>query len=153
MVDIYLIRFNNPHVEDIAIKRIKKYTDVPYSLHIYDNWGKKESVSSLWNRWLRGAKNPVVFINSDAYVCKGWLGEMLKYLTENVVAVGPSGNVVGEQAEIKTRDDVKKHEYPSKEVSYVSGYCMLVKDVGIYFPEELPLYHNEIAWQALTSLD
>jgi hypothetical protein len=152
VVDIYLIRFNNPKVEDIAIKKIRKYTNVPYELHIYDNYEKKEGVSTLWNRWLRGAKNPVCFINSDAYVCKGWLKEMLKCLTDNVVVVGPSGNCVGEQSEIQTREDIKKHQYKTKEVDHVSGYCMLIRDVRIYFPEEIPFYHNEIVWQMLTEI-
>jgi GT2 family glycosyltransferase len=154
VVDIYLIRYNNPHVEDIAIKRIEKYTNVPYKLHVYDNYKKKEGVSTLWNRWLRGAKNPVVFINSDAYVTRGWLKEMLKYLTEDVVVVGPSGNVCGtEQGKIQTKKDALKSQFDTEVMSYVSGYCMLIRDVGIYFPRSLPFYHNDIAWQALTEIE
>lgn len=154
MVDIFVVRYNNKYVEDECIRLIKERTKSgTYNIIEYDNYPENIGLSTLWNNAIKQSSSEYIcLINSDAYVTNNWLSEMLKAFKfkSNVGVVGPSCNMlyaiqgrVTEEQSLRVKDQFE-------EIPYISGFCMLLKtNIGIYFPEEIPFYHNEVSWQLL----
>jgi len=147
MVEIILIRYNNKKVEDKAIECVKKYTE-DYKLTVYDNYPENKSLSSIWNEFIEKSDcEYICLLNSDAFVTKGWLSEMLKGFEEDVIAVGPSGQkVLGEQGSM-TELGAKKRKNLFVDLFPLSGFCLLIRKTDIKFPEEVPFYGGEHAWE------
>ena len=63
---------------------------------------------------------------------------------------GPSGSgTEGVQGTIKSKAAANHWRDWFEVAPNLSGYCMMVKKTKIKFPEEIPFYHNEIAFQRL----
>lgn len=151
-VEIILIRFNHPEVEDKAIDCVKKNTSWPYELTIFDNYQAGNiPLSKLWNDMIAKSHcKYVCLLNSDAFVTKGWLEEMMAgfSVARDVGAVGPSGDKVGgEQRGLGSKNVADNYRGKYKEIDFLSGFCMLMKKGIAEFPEEVPFYGGEHAWE------
>jgi GT2 family glycosyltransferase len=153
MVDIVIVRYGLPEIEDKCIQRVKDNTTYPYKLTVIDNFLNKESLSVIWNRCIEQTDcDFLCFLNSDAFVYYGWLEEMMSAFDDSKVAgVGPSGNGIGGiQRSIDTYETALKCKGKYQEVQYISGCCQLIrKDLPFRYPEEVPFYGNDEAWDVL----
>src|SRR3972149_5366847 len=52
-VEIILIRYNLPDIEQQAIDAVNQHTKFPYKLTVYDNYQTKYPLSELWNRLIK----------------------------------------------------------------------------------------------------
>ncbi len=152
-VEIVVVRYNNKEIEDKCIETIKENTIWPNEIIEVDNYPQNEGLSTIWNRYLESKIKDnefVCFINSDAYVTKGWLENMMfSLLKERNIEVGAVGcigdNVFGLQGH-KRETDKQKLDI---ETDFLSGYCLLTKKTDIRFPEEIPFYFNDRAYSDL----
>ena len=156
VVDIIFVRFNLKIIEDRAIEKVKQNTLYPnYKITDFDNFETKHTLSKLWNKLIEESDaDYICLLNTDAYVTKGWLTEiMIGFNDKQVAAVGPSGdNVGGIQREIGTIKLAQQYRGKYKECigkDTLSGFCLILrksawKEAG-GFPEEVPFYGGEHA--------
>lgn len=103
MVEVILVKYNQPEFEDITIKSILRSTTIPYHLTAYQN-AKGVSLSSRWNVLIeRSDAEYICLLNTDTQVTRGWLRRLLGTFEEypNAGCVQPSSNA-GQQGTIQT---------------------------------------------------
>lgn len=156
-VDIIFVRFNLKEIEDEAIRKVRGNTEYEnYSITDVDNYQTRYELSYLWNRLIEKSDAEFVcLLNTDAFVTKGWLNEIMRaFQDKEVAAVGPSGdNVGGVQREIGTEEMAKNYRGSYKRCigkDTLSGFCLVIrksawKSAG-GFPEEVPFYGGEHAF-------
>jgi len=149
-VEIILVRFNNKEIEDRAIDLVKLNTTHPYKLTVYDNGQNKEGLSTVWNKLIKKSKcKYICLLNSDAFVTPGWLEEMMMgFSQDKIVAVGATTNKCGTQ-QAQSGEFANSNKGNFKEIDFLSGFCMVIKKGIAEFPEEVPFYGNENAWEVI----
>lgn len=150
-VDIFIITYNQPELEQECITRILKYTD-HYYLHIYRNRKGFINTSKIWNHFIKSSTCKYILImDSDAFVTEdGWLDKMLSVFEQNanVSVVVP---IAGERSNVTTFQCRK----PSKEKPFIidyhfSGYFFLFsREAYNYyggFDEEFNAFGQDSDW-------
>ena len=157
-VEIIFIRYNLKDIEDKAIAKVISNTTYPnYKITDFDNYDAKNNkskftLSDIWNKLIAKSKaDYICLLNTDAFVTKGWLCEMINGFKEGVAATGPSGDKVGGvQRTIGTEELSAEHRGKYKELLQLSGFCLTI-DRNVFckvgdFPLEVPFYGGESAW-------
>jgi len=142
-MNIILVRYKNPEVEDRCIKSIEQFTDLSkHTLTIFDNAQENINLGKLWNRLIEESKDKVIcLLNSDTVVEEGWT-RIEEALSDNRVgAVGPLTNHCG------TKQKSLDKNGQVEEINDLSGFCYVFrksvwKEVG-RFPEDMPFYGQE----------
>lgn len=154
-VDICLMKWHLPEMELDCIRQIIENTDHPYNLRVFDTRALSEfqgeaagiNTSKIWNRFLRESTcDYVCIMDTDAFVTKGWLKEIMKVFEKHKDAglVGPVSSVLGvPEIQIKTRLNAP----PFAIDGHLSGYCFvlkreMLKDIG-YYDEDYYYYGQD----------
>lgn len=163
-VEIIVLKYKSPAIEEDCVSRIIRYTKHPYKLNVFDNRGNGPNTSKIWNKLIRESTcDYVLFIDSDAFVQNTigqingerhddgvcWVSEMMKAFTisPDIVWVGP---VAGKSGVTTMQTMYPKDQDPITIEGHLSGYCFLTKksiyeEVG-YFDEDYCLYGQESDW-------
>ncbi len=145
-VDIILVKYGQAVLEDQCISAIRECTDL--SVHLLtdvDNKFIDKNLGGLWNDLIEASEAPyVLLLNTDAIVSPGWLDDMLKVaLSSKADAVGPMTDKCG----IAYQVGEKAKDFDIREVSQLSGFCVLIKkqawEKAGGFPEFFPFYGQE----------
>lgn len=162
-VEIIVLKYKSPEMEQKCAENIIKYTDWPYKLNFFDNRGNGPNTSKAWNKLIRESTcDYILFIDSDAFVqntitCVNslgkshvcWLTEMMKpfVMWDNVAIVGPT---CGTDA-VTTMQSMAPQDTDAFEITgHISGYCFLIKK-SIFekigeFDEDFCFYGQESDW-------
>jgi len=150
-VEIIMVRYNAPEIEEKCIEHVKNFTKHPYTLTVFDNYPKNEGLSTVWNRLIKKSKcKYVCLLNSDAFVTEGWLTEIMKGFDKNVSAIGPGGDRVGGPQRGWSVEKAEQSKGKFIEQNEISGFCMVIRKGVAEFPEEVPFYGGEHAWCTLS---
>lgn len=77
-VDIIVLKYKDPEVEEKCILNLVKYTDWPHKITWYDSRNQSANFSKLWNHLTKVSTcDYVLIMDSDAYVEEGWLSKMM----------------------------------------------------------------------------
>ncbi len=163
-VEIIVLKYKSPEMEEDCVSRIIRYTKHPYKLNVFDNRGNGPNTSKIWNKLINESTcEYVLLIDSDAFVhdtigminrerqedgvC--WLTEMMKAFSiwPKVAVVGP---VAGDSAVTTMQSMRPKDAEPFDIDGHLSGYCFLTKksiydEIG-YFDEDFCFYGQESDW-------
>ena len=73
-MNIILIRYKNPEVEDRCIKSIEQFTDLNrHKLTVFDNAPENINLGKLWNRLIEESDEEVIcLLNSDTVIEGEW---------------------------------------------------------------------------------
>ncbi len=163
-VEIIILKYKSPEMEQDCVSRIIKYTRHPYKLNVFDNRGNGPNTARAWNKLIRESTcDYVLFIDSDAFVqntvgrIRGieapdgvcWLEEMMKafHLFKDVAIVGP---VCGTPATSTMQWMQPADQEPFLIDGHLSGYCFLthksIYDKVGYFDEDFCFYGQESDW-------
>lgn len=83
MIEIIIVKFNQPEYEKRCIESILKYTKIDYHLTAFQN-KPHIRLAALWNSLIsRSTAQYICLLNTDTIVTDGWLGEL--YNTFNTV--------------------------------------------------------------------
>lgn len=161
MVEIIMLKYKDPEVEEEAVKRIIKYTDWPFKLIVYDNRinENRKNISKIWNKLIKQSIcDYVLILDSDCFVPKikpCWLTRMMETFEKekNCYLVLPL--VSSTSADFQKAEKAKK--YPAyrevkKEDGVWAGQMMLFKKelfekIG-YFDEEFYVYGQDSEFSA-----
>lgn len=163
-VEIIMLKYKSPEIEQDCVNRIIKYTKWPYKLNMFDNRGNGPNTSKAWNKLIKESTcDYILLIDSDAFVhdtikdinghhqSEGvcWLTEMMKAFDkfDNVAWVGP---VCGTLAVSTVQSMRPEDSDPFCVNGHLSGYCFLTKksiyeELG-YFDEDFCFYGQESDW-------
>ena len=151
-VEVIIVRFNLPEMEEQCIKAVMDYTDWPIHLTVVDNYQVKRPLGQLWNELIEKSRYKYIcLLNSDTIVTPGWLERMVEIFQDGSVGVvGPSTSNCGTvQAIAKGLEPEKAIEYGKqvieqyagqREEAEITGFCYLLrkdvwKQVGGFHPE------------------
>lgn len=150
-VEIIMVRYNAPEIEEKCIEHVEKFTKHPYKLTIFNNYPKNEGLSTVWNRIIKKSKcKYVCLLNSDAFVTEGWLTEIMKGFDDDISAIGPGGDRVGGPQRGWSIEKAEANKGKFIEQDEISGFCMVIRKGVADFPEEVPFYGGEHAWCTLS---
>ncbi|MFO7816103.1 MAG: glycosyltransferase family 2 protein [Desulfovibrionales bacterium] len=150
-VSIIILNWNTKKITEKCIKKVRKYTNTPYELILVDNGstdGSQSYIASLHspdtktilleknigfaagnNKGLEVATGEkICFLNSDAFVTKGWLSRMVQCMDRTGAGmVGPWTN----RAKGSQRRKLKHRLIPlfcrrPQKVQYLSFFCVLI---------------------------
>lgn len=152
-VEIIMVRFNLPEMEQQCLQAVIEYTDWPIHLTVVDNYESKERLGVLWNRLIGASRcDYICLLNSDAIITPGSFERMMRAFEQDpkIAVVGPSTSSCGTvQAIARGLEPEKAVEY-SKEVrekyegqreeAELSGFCYLLRrkvweELGGFSPE------------------
>ena len=163
-VEIIVLKYKSPEMEQDCVSRIIRYTQWPYKLNIFDNRGNGPNTAKAWNKLIRESTcDYILFIDSDAFIHNTikernrhpmpngicWLTEMMKAfdMYDNVAFVGPTCGTLA----VSTVQSMRPEDQdPFCVEGHLSGYCFLTKksiyeEVG-YFDEDFCFYGQESDW-------
>jgi len=154
-IDVILVRYNCPEVEEVAIQSILACTDgCDYHLIVVDNYQTGQSLTRLWNTAVKNSASELVcLVNSDIEIVdRLWLRKLVDtFKTDPTIgAVGPStDNTIGAQAGHRYHQVAKLP--PTTRDCLLSGFCWVLKrkawlDVG-GFNEQFSFYGQESEFQ------
>lgn len=150
MIDIIIVKYNNPKYEKECIKSVLKYTNVPYNLIVYENYYKDENLSRIWNKLIKKSDSEYIcLLNNDTKVTPKWLEKLLSVfeVKKDAGAVGPITNSAGglqggfqEPVNPLGKENIVEN-------NFLSGFCMVFpkkvwEEVG-GFDEEFHLYGED----------
>jgi GT2 family glycosyltransferase len=94
-VDVVIVRYNNPEMEQNTVKAVIEHTDYPnYNLVVRTNEPGK-SLAKCWNEIIAESRaDYICLLNPDTVPAKGWLTKMLSIPLADVGAIVPSSNIV-----------------------------------------------------------
>lgn len=161
-VEIIVLKYKSPEMEQDCVSRIIEYTQWPYKLNIFDNRGNGPNTSKAWNKLIRESScDYILFIDSDAFVQKThaqeddpssnkcWLTEMMRpyHMWKDVAIVGP---VCGTKAVTTMQSMEPARDDPFVIDGHISGYCFLTHK-SVYekygtFDEDFCFYGQESDW-------
>lgn len=142
-MNIIVIRYRNPEVEDRCLESVEKFTDLSkHTLTVFDNAPENINLGKLWNQLIEASDQEVIcLLNSDTVVEEGWT-RMEESLADPLVgAVGPVTDNCGTiQKGLSRSESIEK-------TGDLSGFCYLFtktnwRKVG-RFPESFPFYGQE----------
>jgi GT2 family glycosyltransferase len=151
-VDIVFVETIKDEAKE-AIEAVKENTEHPYKISVYNNTKEKgTNLSKMWNDMAKKSTcDYICYLNTDAFVSKGWLKEMMKgFRIKNVGVVGPSGdNIGGDQRKLYERSSALEHINEFSKLRSISGYCFVspkrvLKEIP--FPEDVEFYGGESLW-------
>lgn len=167
-VEIIVLKYKSPEMEQDCVSRIIKYTQWPYKLNVFDNRGNGPNTAKIWNKLIKESTcDYVLLIDSDAFVQNTirevnkhhqpggvcWLTEMMKAfdMFDNVAFVGPTCGTLAVSTVQSMRPE---DENPFCVNGHLSGYCFLTKksiyeELG-YFDEDFVFYGQESDWIEIT---
>jgi len=155
MTEIILVRYKLPEIEKDCMASVVEYTDVPYSLRVFDNASENHNLGKLWNRLIGESEAEYIcLLNTDTIVEQDWLKKLLEVFEkeEGVGAVGPSTN--GARNAQKTKEKFKRYEVSDFIQDFpgwcLSGFCIVFpkrawKQVG-GFAEDFGFYGQEVVF-------
>lgn len=144
-MNIIIVRYKNPEVEERCIKSVEQFTDLSrHKLTVFDNSPENINLGKLWNKLIEASNEEVIcLLNSDTVVEEGWADKLEESINYDIDlgAVGPITDNCG---------TVQKNMKRGEELEYVndlSGFCYVFrksvwKEVG-GFPEDMPFYGQE----------
>lgn len=94
-VDILMVRYHLPDMEEACIHSVHEKTDWFYRLTVEDNYEKKENLSRVWNRFIEASPcEYVCLLNNDTLVGNAWLSPMMKAMMAHpeIAVAGPTTN-------------------------------------------------------------
>jgi GT2 family glycosyltransferase len=155
---IIIVNYKNLNLLKDCVDSVKKNTDVPYELTVYDNSPKNEFLAPLWNRLVsqRNDCEYICLLNDDTKVSDGWLRKMIEVFEneEMVGAVGPTtNNCKNHQCKELPSESYHVVDYGSMYPGWcLSGFCLVIKkkvwdEIG-GMPKEFDnlLYGQEVAF-------
>jgi len=144
-----MVTFNQPQLEQEAIKSVEEHTEFPHKLTVYDNWEKKEWIGKVWNDLIRKSDcEYICLLNSDVVVEDGWLTDLMETFDwdKDIAIVGPSTNSCGSEQKVP-RKYAKENRGKWMDGSLLSGFCLLFKkevwDLVNGFDEDFELYGQD----------
>jgi len=148
-VEIIMLKYKDPEVEKKCVSKIIENTDYPFKLTVYDNRPGTKNISKIWNKLIKESTcDYVCILDSDAFVPKGWLTEMMKCFKKDncYVAVPRVNNTSCPQQHFDHAEDkdpeVLEHILAAQIVLYKKE---VFEKVG-YFDEEFLLYGQDSEW-------
>lgn len=151
-VDIIVVGYNLPILEERCLKCIRNFTEYPYVLTFRDNYKTGLTLTQMWNTLIRKSrKEYVCLLNNDTEVCPGWLTKMMQTVLTipDCGFVGPSTNAChSPQKMISSYEMAKlyKGQYEKMEQP-ISGFCLLFRKATWEklggFDERYALYGQE----------
>lgn len=95
LVDVVIVRYNQPEMEQNTVKAVIEHTDYPnYNLVVRRNEPGK-SLAKCWNEIIRESRaDYICLLNPDTVPAKGWLTKLLSARDPNWGAYVPSSNLV-----------------------------------------------------------
>lgn len=153
MLDIIIVKYNVPEVENPCILSVLKNTSGNYHLTIYDNYPYKENLGKLWNRLIKqSTADYICLLNSDTVVFPLWSDKLLKTfeMVDKVGCVGPSTD---RSANLQSKDHPQDVfiDYSVYHPGWdLSGFCLLFpkkvwEEIG-GFREDFGFYGQEVAF-------
>ncbi len=83
-VDIIVLKYKDPHVEQRCLTMLNEHTDWPYKLTWYDSRNHSANFARLWNHLTRiSTCDYVLIMDSDAFVEENWLSRMMSSFNED----------------------------------------------------------------------
>jgi GT2 family glycosyltransferase len=150
--NIIVIGYGLAKIEKQCLSSILFSTNSPYLLTYYDNYGKKTSLTQVWNRVIELSPcNYICLLNSDTVVHPNWLKRMMAVLKKDkqIGFVGPSTNCChSPQSTITTLEEAEKYKDITEVMKDpISGFCLvfskdLWKKIG-KFDENYDFYGAE----------
>ncbi len=166
-VDIIVLKYKDPEVEEKCILNLVKHTDWPHKITWYDSRNQSANFSKLWNHLTKiSTCDYVLIMDSDAYVPEYWLSRMMdsfepdfacRASDRSSIEVAPQkvGLVVPVTHEYGAHTIQGLHrkffgEIPFLARTQVSGFFFLFKkemfdDIGA-FDEEFYLHGQDSEW-------
>lgn len=157
-VDIIVLKYKSPDLEQECISNIIKHTEWPYKITVFDNRGNGPNTAKIWNKLIKESTcDYVLLIDSDAFVQSAvntpsgmcWLTALMQAFDkyDNVAIVGP---VCGTNTTSVIQRDLPIDVDPESINNHLSGYCFLTKksiyDKIGYFDEDFCFYGQESDW-------
>jgi len=143
MMNIIVVLYKNPEVEQRCLASVRKFTDLSkHTLTVFDNAPENINLGKLWNDLIEASDQEVIcLLNSDTVVEEGW-DRLVESLSDPLIgAVGPVTNKCGgKQKELTKNGKIE-------EINDLSGFCYLFtkknwRKVG-KMPEDMPFYGQE----------
>lgn len=137
MVDIIILKYNNPDYENETIQQVLNTVKMPYSLTVFDNFQKDWNLSTAWNRAIeKSDEETICLLNSDTVPEEGWLEKLVEGLKQpKAGAVGPISNCAGGHQ--------GGHKEPMKEGTIQT--CVTLSNFCVVFPKKI--------WEEVGGLD
>lgn len=139
-VDIIIVRYNLPEMEEQCLRAVREHTHYPYKLTVVDNYPTKERLGVLWNQVIEQSLcSHICLLNSDTLVTEGWLSKLMATFGADpqIAVVGPSTNCSATPQQIIQYLDPEMIETFSSNLSRayegeweeaeVSGFCYLLR--------------------------
>ena len=135
-VEIIVLTYKNPTIEAMCLEKLIHNTEHPYKLVVYDNKENPANFSKIWNKLVKEATcDYVLIMDSDVFVEKGWLENMIKNFDDKEVGI------VAPNLEYN----------PDTFDGTISGCCFLFRrivfDLVGEFDERFYLFGQECEWQ------
>jgi len=168
-IDIIVIRYNLPEIEDRCLASVVKNTHLDYKLVVRDNYTTKLPLTEIWNNLaIESTAEWMVFLNSDCVVTNRWLERLLEIGNKDskIAALGPATNAaptdqgnflprgklleppysIPEEAERVTNEFFLKNGLKFIEAE-ITGFCYMVRhqflqDIS-FFNEQFVFFGQE----------
>ena len=151
-VDVIIVKYNTPELEEICIQSVVDNTEIPYRLTIFDNYQTKHNIGQLWNKLIsESSSDYICLLNSDTKVTPKWLSKLLKTFdrVDKVGCVGPSTDNSHNQQSREKPEEVFVDFGKTYPKWCIGGFCLVFpkkvwEEVG-GFPEDFGFYGQEVA--------
>jgi hypothetical protein len=130
-VEIIILKYKNPAMEDACVSSVLEHTHCPYDLTVYDNAPENMNIGVLWNKLInRSWADYICLLNSDTLVEEGWLTKLMEVFDEHEDA-GAVGPVTNSSNNPQERDKTKEKEVhclsDEESMGALCGFCLLFK--------------------------
>jgi len=153
MIEIIVLKFNNPEVEIPCVDSVILHTTGQYHLTVHDNYPINENIGVIWNKLIgRSQADYICLLNSDTLVEDGWLEKLVVALKEDPLAgvIGPCTNSCKtEQARQEKTDRKEVVDFGALYPGWcLGGFCIVFpkkiwEEVG-GFDEDFGFYGQEV---------
>jgi GT2 family glycosyltransferase len=91
-LDILMVTYRSAAFERVALRSLRRGTDVSHGLTIVNNTRANRPLTSIWNAWARRSQAPhVCFVNPDVVFGRAWASRLLGAMSlPRVVIATPS---------------------------------------------------------------
>jgi GT2 family glycosyltransferase len=153
IVDIIIVRYNNPEFEERCIECVRQSTYYPHFLTIHDNYPENKNIGKLWNELINKSRGSYIcLLNTDAFVTPFWLSKLMEVFKREVKvgAVSPSTNRSKNRQSALQRIPLDYEIEDFEGYESLSGFCLLFpktiwRAVG-GFPENFGFYGQEVVF-------
>jgi len=155
MVEIIMLKYKDPEVENKCVNLIIENTSWPFKLVIYDNRLNTANTSRIWNKLIKDSTcDYILIIDSDAFITPSnpcWLTKLMETFEKipNCEIVLPVSNNVGGSGQKMLREE-KYPQKPIRSSGPFSGFCFLFKKSVIekigWHDEDFYIYGGDSEW-------